>query len=202
MQPSDQALINQICLGEAAAFEIFFARYHGAMHRHIIKIVRDETVCDDLVQEIFLRVWTRAEQWDGSGSVKAWLYRIATNLALNHLRSVRRHPEQPLQATPKALPKENWNDDEEFAIPAWMIDRAAVPPDIAVVETERQRRFWQMVDTLPAEKRDIVHLVYERGMDLGSVAAALAIPEGTVKSRLYHSRRQLAERWGPHDAEW
>ncbi|MEZ4859891.1 MAG: RNA polymerase sigma factor [Caldilineaceae bacterium] len=202
MQPSDQTLISQICVQDAAAFEAFFARYLAAMQRHMLNIVRDEAATEDLVQELFLRVWTRAEQWDGRGPVKAWLYRMAGNLALNHLRTLRRHPQEPLPTTPKALPKEDWNDDDEFAIPAWMIDDAAIRPDAFLVEAERRRRFWQMVDTLPAEKRDVLQLVYNAEMDLHSVAKELGIPEGTVKSRLHHSKRQLAERWGPHDAEW
>lgn len=193
MQPTDQELISQVVARDESAFETLLARYRTAMQRHITRTIRDAAATDDLVQELFLRVWTRAEQWDGRGPVKAWLYRIATNLALNHLRSVRRHPQQPLQTAPKTLPKEDWNDDDEFSVPAWMVDAAAVRPDVAVVEADRQRRFWQMVDALPAEKRDVVRLVYEAEMDLRSVADELGIPEGTVKSRLYHGKRQLAE---------
>ena len=67
------------------------------MQAHIARIVREPAATEDLVQEVFLRVWTRAEQWQGSGTVKGWLYRIATNLSLNHLRSVKRRPQQPLE---------------------------------------------------------------------------------------------------------
>ena len=60
-------------------------------------LVRDEPAAEDLLQETFLRVWTRAGQWNGQGTFKGWLFRIATNLALNHLRTRRRRPEQPLE---------------------------------------------------------------------------------------------------------
>jgi len=202
MQPTDAALISQICGQDEAAFATLFARYQSAMTRHIDKTVRDSAVTEDLVQELFLRVWTRAEQWDSRGSVKAWLYRIGTNLALNHLRSVRRRPQQPLQTTPNPLPKENWNDDDEYEIPAWMIDDAAARPDTTVVDADQRQRFWETVNTLPAEKRDILHMVYAAEMDLQSVADQLAIPTGTVKSRLYHSKRQLAGRLDSYGVEW
>ena len=51
-----------------------------------MRIVRSEPAAEDLLQEVFLRVWTRADQWTGEGTVRAWLLAIATNLALNHLR--------------------------------------------------------------------------------------------------------------------
>lgn len=199
IQPADQQLISQIVARDTDAFEHFFARYHSAMVRHINKMVRDDGATEDLVQELFLRVWNRADQWDGSGSVKAWLYRIAGNLALNHLRTVRRRPQQRLPTMHQPLPKENWNDDDEFSIPAWMIDDAAVRPDVAIVDAEQRKRLWQMVDTLPDEKRAVLRMVYDANMDLRSVAAALGIPEGTVKSRLYHGRKLFAERWSPDE---
>jgi len=195
MHPSDQELIRQIVARDTDAFERLYARYQLAMQRHVVNIVRDASATDDLVQELFLRLWTRAEQWDGRGAVKAWLYRIAGNLALNHLRSVRRRPQQLLPAAPTPLPKENWNDDDEFSVPAWMIDDAALRPDIAVVASEQKERFWQMVDALPDEKRAVLRMVYDAEMDLRTVATELGIPEGTVKSRLYHGRRLLAEQW-------
>lgn len=202
MQTADETLMCQIRAQEEAAFEQFYARYRSAMTRHIDKIVRDAVVTEDLVQELFLRVWTRAEQWEDRGTVKAWLYRIGTNLALNHLRSVRRRPQQSLPTTPKALPKDNWNDDDVYEIPAWMIDDGAARPDVAVIDADHRQRFWQTVDSLPAEKREVVRMVYEAEMDLQSVADALAIPTGTVKSRLYHSRRQLADRLEAYGVEW
>jgi RNA polymerase sigma-70 factor (ECF subfamily) len=93
--PSDQHLMGRVRERDARAFEALFERYGELIRRHLARITRDDAAAQDLVQEVFLRVWTRAEQWDGRGPFKAWLYRIATNLALNHLRSVRRRREQP-----------------------------------------------------------------------------------------------------------
>src|SRR5687767_2583288 len=75
---------------DGAAFETLTARYREPLLRHLVSMVRDGAAADDLLQEALLRVWTRADRWDGRGAVKAWLFRIATNLALNHLRTVRR----------------------------------------------------------------------------------------------------------------
>ena len=90
MGPSDQDLMRRVQERDAGAFETLFSRYREPLRRHRARTVRDDAAADDLAQELFLRVWTRAEQWDGRGAFKAWLFRIAANIALNHLRSVRR----------------------------------------------------------------------------------------------------------------
>ena len=187
-QPNDPQLIRQIQAGDPVAFEDLFARYRPAMQAHIARIVREPAATEDLVQEVFLRVWTRAEQWQASGSVKGWLYRIATNLSLNHLRSVKRRPQQPLE-----IPTDD--SDEDNPLPGWMVDASALTPEAQLEITEQQKLLGQLIDTLPPDKQDIFRMVYDDEMDLSSVASALEIPEGTVKSRLYHGRKRLAEQF-------
>jgi RNA polymerase sigma-70 factor (ECF subfamily) len=186
-QPSDPELIRQIQTGDKAAFEELFDRYRPAMQAHIARIVREPAATEDLVQEVFLRVWTRAEQWQGSGSVKGWLYRIATNQSLNHLRSVRRRPQQPLE-----IPTDDGDDDNP--LPGWMVDASALTPETLLEIVEQQKILGQLINGLPPDKQDVFRMVYDDEMDLHSVANKLRIPEGTVKSRLYHSRKQIAER--------
>ena len=91
----DPVLIASIQEQQAWAFEVLFERYAPAIRRHLHSIVRDAPATEDLLQETYLRVWTRAGQWNGQGAVKGWLFRIATNLALNHLRTRKRRPKQP-----------------------------------------------------------------------------------------------------------
>jgi len=188
--PSDQYLMERVCERDARAFEALFERYGEQIRRHLARITRDDAAAQDLVQETFLRVWTRAEQWDGRGSFKAWLYRIATNLALNHLRSVRRRREQPLNA-----PDELADDEEENSIPAWMIDDSALGPDVILELAERRERLRRLVGRLPDEKREVVRLVHEMELSMRDAADELGVPEGTVKSRLYYAKKRLAREW-------
>jgi RNA polymerase sigma-70 factor (ECF subfamily) len=186
----DQDLLERILEHDARAFETLFERYKEMIRRHLKHIVRDDMTTQDLIQETFLRVWNRAEQWNGRGSFKAWLYRIATNLALNHLRSVRRKREQPLE-----MP-DDWADDEEQdRVPAWMVDASALRPDAAVELAERQALFRRLVEGLPKEKREVFRLVHEMEMSMRDAADELNIPEGTVKSRLYYAKKHLAREW-------
>jgi RNA polymerase sigma-70 factor (ECF subfamily) len=188
--PSDQNLVERIREHDAHAFEILFDRYTEMIRRHLIRIVRTEAVTQDLVQEVFLRVWTHAEQWDGRGSFKAWLYRIATNLALNYLRTVNRRREQSLEIV------DQWYEEEEGdSTPAWLVDASALGPDASLELAEQQALFRRLIETLPQEKREVFRLVHEMEMSMRDVADELGLPEGTVKSRLFYAKKQLARTW-------
>jgi RNA polymerase sigma-70 factor (ECF subfamily) len=190
MQQSDQELIRRIQSQEAEAFEIFFARYQALIYRHIVRIVRSEAVAEDLAQEVFLRVWTHAEQWHGRGSVKGWLYRIGTNLALNQLRSARRRPQESLERV-----TDETNLEDDLSIPGWLIDASAPDPEAAVEMTERRKLFRRLVDQLPEEKREVFRLIYEARLDIQDVAGALGVSAGTVKSRLHYGKKRLTREW-------
>lgn len=186
---SDSKLVASILEGDAHAFEVLFERYAEALQCHTHHIVHDAAAAHDVVQETFLRVWQRAAQWDGSGAFKAWLYRIATNLALNHRRTVERRREIPL-----ILPPGN-DDDEDNLVPAWMMDTSAQGPEAAIEQAEVRARYRQLVNRLPDDKRQVVQMVLEMEMSLRDTADALEIPQGTVKSRLHYARKQLARDW-------
>ena len=198
MDQSDQTLIHKIVKRDAAAFETLFARHSASVRQHILSIVRAESAAEDLVQEVFLRVWTRAEQWNGQGKFTGWLFRIATNLALNHLRTVRRRRQEPLETPPDEFD----NEDERPPDPDWMVDISSRGPEVMVEQAERSQLLWQLVDGLPQEKREVLHLIYQKEMALREVAIELGISEGTVKSRLHYSIRHLTREWKEIASGW
>jgi RNA polymerase sigma-70 factor (ECF subfamily) len=183
---SDQTLIESVQNQQSWAFEALFERYEGAVRRHLVNIVVDEAAAEDLLQETFLRVWTHAGQWRGQGSVKGWLFRIATNLSLNHLRARRRRPEQPLE-----MPETMVDDDELPDTPAWLVDTASLGPEAVVEQVEQGARLQQIIRDLPDEKRELLRLVHQMELSLREAADELGIPEGTAKSRLYYAREQV-----------
>src|SRR5262245_64135428 len=109
---------------DAGAFEALCARYGAALRRHLLRMLRDADAAEDQLQETLLRVWTHAAQWDGRGTPRAWLFRVATNLALNYVRSARRRPQQPLEILPDPI-----EPDQETEVPSWMIDTMSLGPD-------------------------------------------------------------------------
>ena len=187
----DSDLVTSILDRDSHAFEVLVDRYATSLRFYLLHIVHDEAAAYDVVQETFLRVWMRADQWQGEGTFKAWLYRIATNLALNHLRTVQRRRELPLEIPPDV----DDDDDADNRVPAWMVDAGSLGPEAAVEQAEERARYRQLVNKLSEEKRRVFRLVYELEMSLGEAADALDIPEGTVKSRLHYARAQLAREW-------
>jgi RNA polymerase sigma-70 factor (ECF subfamily) len=180
---------------QAWAFDALFERHAGSIRRHLLRIVRDDHTAEDLVQEVFLRVWTRAEQWNGQGAFKGWLFRIATNVALNHLRSQRRRPQQPLETV------EDLDGEESADTPAWLVDNASLGPDEALEASEQSSRLQQIIRDLPVDKREVFHLVHQMEMSLREAADELGIPEGTAKSRLHYARERLSRQWHAWQAE-
>lgn len=196
--PSDDELACRIRARDGAAFELLFERYGEALGRHLGGFVRGgpeaEDAAQDLLQETFLRVWTRAEQWHGQGSFKAWLYGIATNLALNYLRSLRRHPAQTLPGEDPV----KWDEgsrEEDMLAPGWLVDSSVLGPDAALEQTEERARLYRAIDGLPEAKREVFRLVHEMELSIRDAAGHLGIPEGTVKSRLYYAQKKLSEAW-------
>ena len=197
---SDAELIQRIRDRDGQAFDEAVARYAGEVRRQLERIVRDRSAADDLFQEVLLRLWSRSEQFTGSGSLGAWLGRIARNLALNHLRGVRRSRRRPLEFVPPAGQADA--DADDLTDPAWMIDPAARRADELAVRAERHEMLRRLIDRLPPEKREVFRLVREAEMDIDDVADRLGIPAGTVKSRLHYATRDLRSRWADLEDEW
>jgi len=196
---TDRDLAAGLVAGDERAFEQLYADYGEGIRRHISRMVRSGAA-QDLAQEAFLRAWQRAEQWDGRGTFKAWLYRIATNLALNHLRTVRRRREQPLCSSGHSGGAQEADGEEDA--PGWMYDDGALGPDVAVERSERLAQVQQLVDGLSDSKRELFRLVNEYEMSIRDAAEELGIPEGTAKSRLYYARKQLAQQWQALESTW
>lgn len=174
-------LIRRICGGDEAALADLIAENSPVLRLHLARYVAPADA-DDLLQELWLRVWERAGQWDGRGRPLAWLLAIATNLALNHLRG--RRNVVPLEALP----------DEEVPDVATLGCDAIVPgPEEQALWRERLGQVQEAMAQLPPDKQEALRLVRVQGYRLEEAARLLKIPLGTLKSRLHHAHRLLME---------
>ena len=194
--PTDEALLERIAAHDEAAFDAFFARHDAAVRRKVLAMLRDPAATDDVVQEVFLRVWHRADDFEQRGSVAGWLGRIATNLALNHMRTVKRRRQQPLPAV------RFQEDDEDGRVAGVDVtDHNAIAPDAIAAAAEQVDLLAGLVERLDPAKRDVWRLQQNEDLDIASIAEELGIPPGTVKSRLHHARRALAAAWEEIDPD-
>ncbi len=124
-------------------------------------------------------------------------FSYSDQFALNYLRTVRRRKQQPLETSSDPL-----DEDDESSIPEWMTNHALPGPEIVLEQGERSKLLQQLVNGLPAEKREVFRLIHDDEMEMSQVAETLGIPEGTVKSRLYYANRRLARAWRDMAKEW
>lgn len=171
-------LLERFTQGDADAFEHLFRQFQGQVFAWIVRIVRDRGVAEDLTIETFWRIYRARARFRPEGNFRAWAYRIATNLALNHLR--RRHLEDELP--------------EDLAQPS--------SPDAAALR-EASERIQHAVRRLPAKLQVVVMLALVEERSYQEIAEALGIAVGTVKSRVFRAvrilRREL-ERMGVEHA--
>lgn len=152
--------------GEVDAFEAIYRRSHQDIYRWIVRMVRDPGIAEDLVVETFWRIYRSRATFDWTRSFEAWSRRIATNVARDYLR---RRP-------------------SEVELPAALAQPAR--PDPAVGH-DIQRKVRMAVAQLPARHRIVALLALVEEQSHHDIAAALGIPVGTVKSRLFHAIRLL-----------
>ena len=151
--------------------------------------MQNPDAAEDLLQEVFVRVWTKASTWNNTGPARAWIYRIASNLALNYLRSIRRRSETSLDDTRSVV------DDDEAEQEAYRQFESDVPgPDTQYERTHVLNMVRELIQNLPESKREVMQLVHSGDLSVNEAAEALGIPDGTVKSRLHYGRRAIESR--------
>src|SRR5882757_9837296 len=90
---SDEVLIGRIASGDRLAMQVLFARHHVRVYRFVLRLVRDESVAEDLISEVFVDVWRQAGRFEGRSQVSTWLLAISRFKALSALR---RRPDEEL----------------------------------------------------------------------------------------------------------
>jgi RNA polymerase sigma-70 factor, ECF subfamily len=153
--------------------QVLFARHHVRVYRFVLRLVRDESVAEDLISEVFLDVWRQAGRFEGRSQVSTWLLAIARFKALSALR---RRPDEEL-------------DDET----AEAIEDPSDDPEVALDKKDKSAAIRKCLVKLSAEHREIIDLVYYHEKSVEEVAQIVGIPENTVKTRMFYARKRLAE---------
>ncbi len=162
---------------DPAAFRELYEAYGPRVKAYMMRKGADAGTAEDLAQETLLTVWRKAGLYAGDrGSMTTWVFAIARNLRIDRLRR-----EVPWQELPEGR----------------LAEASSEPlPDEAMAEKERQLRVQGALAELPPEQREVVSLAYLEGLSHSEIAARLALPLGTVKSRMriaYQKIRQTLE---------
>ncbi|MFN8586749.1 MAG: RNA polymerase sigma factor [Candidatus Eisenbacteria bacterium] len=173
-EPDDAALARRIKRGDPGAFDEFFSRFAGRLLAYLIGMVRNREAAEDLLQEALLRVFRQIETCRDPGAFRAWVYRIATNLAITELRRRRYRGTDTLGPEALDVPDPEPSD-----------------PGCLWVESERERAVEDALERLPDDQRVVLLLRVREDMPIAMIAHVIGVPEGTIKSRLHHAVRKL-----------
>ena len=177
--PADDALAR-LRRGDLDALESIIPEYQHRLYRFLWRVVQEPSVADDLFQQTWVRVMERISTYSDRYAFDAWLFSIARNLAIDHLR--RKHPFS-IDAP-----------DDEGARPLDRLAGAGADPLEEVLEFERGAILAVAMGELPAIHREVLTLRFEEGMKLEQIAEAANIPLSTVKSRLSRALESLRRR--------
>jgi RNA polymerase sigma-70 factor (ECF subfamily) len=170
--------------GEERAFQELVTRYQTRLLNFIYRTIGDREKAEDLVQEVFIRVYRHIGRFDRSKKFSTWIYTIASNLAKNELRNRSRNPLVLFQTI-----KKNWQEDDR---PLQFEDANSRPDDLY-----RKRHLRELVEEsvaqLPAHHREVFVLRELEGKSYEEIAEITDCNLGTVKSRLNRARTSFAE---------
>jgi RNA polymerase sigma-70 factor, ECF subfamily len=170
---SDEMLLESIADGGRTSMHILYSRHNVRVYRFILRIVRDATMAEDLVSQVFLDVWRTARQFEGRSQVSTWLLSIARFKALTALRQ-RRHEDI---------------DQEDML----EIADEADTPEASLDRSNTSAILRACVAKLSPAHREIINLVYYHEKSVEEAGEIIGIPQSTVKTRMFYARRQLAE---------
>ena len=175
---NDEQLMQQISYRDLEAFRVLYDRYGDLVYSTALRIVRDVQLAQDMVQEIFLKIWRKPESYVAErGRFATWLISIARNRAVDEIRSRKRRYRHET-ASPEQQGRE---------LPASDQDDPALTAELA----DQRRLVLAALAELPPEQRRVIELAYFGGLTQQEIAQRLSQPLGTVKTRIRLGMQKL-----------
>jgi RNA polymerase sigma-70 factor (ECF subfamily) len=183
--PEEARLIRACQDGDSAAFNLLVWRWEKPLYNFVYKYVGHATLAEDLVQDTFVRMLKSIGRYAHQGSFSTWLYRIAINLCKDHLKR-------------KRAPMVSLHDYYTTGSGERVYVQDRIPDersrtDDGLKADEREELVRRLLSSLPEEERIVILLKEYQELTFREIAEVLNVPEGTVKSRLYHALRSMRE---------
>ena len=189
--PTDEELIARVLAGDETSYGTLVARYQDYVYTIAVRIVGSDEDAEDIAQEAFVRAYRALPRFRGDSKFSSWLYRIATNRALTHLKRRRRRAD--------TVDIESGSHVEAVVIDDGRSEETS--PELRVRDEEFRRAVRAAVLELPEQYRVVVTLFYLEERSYKEVVATLGIPMGTLKTHLHRARALLREILTKHHLE-
>jgi RNA polymerase sigma-70 factor, ECF subfamily len=179
---SDAQIMLRVKGGDDSAFEYLVQKYRRPMLNFMYRMAHNSAVAEDLAQEVFLRVYRSREKYEASAKFTTWLYRIASNLAVNHARDTRhQRPENTVSLD---------EPDQESGLTMDLPDNS-LSAEEAIVRRERLAAIRQRVEGLPERQKMALIMHKYQQMDYHQIAEVLKLSESAIKSLLFRAYETL-----------
>jgi RNA polymerase sigma-70 factor (ECF subfamily) len=181
----DAAIMLRVAAGDEAGYSYLVEKYHRQMIHFLLRMVHNQAVAEEMAQEVFLRVYRSRESYRAEAKFSTWLYRIATNLAVNHARDTKH--ERSAQAVYLDAP-----DPETGTTPDLADDEPTVEQKL--LREERMAAIRKHVMALPERQRMAVLMHKYQGMDYREIGEVLKLSESATKSLLFRAYQTLRDK--------
>ena len=184
-QLTDAEVMLELKAGNMEAFDVLLNKYRKQIIHFMFRMVHNQAVAEELAQEVFLRVYRSRETYRAEARFSTWLYRIATNLGVNHARDTRHER----AASTVYL-------DEPDAETGTTPDVADTTPsaEAKILRTERMKAIKEHVMALPERQRTAVLMHKYEGLDYKQIGEVLKLSESATKSLLFRAYQTLREK--------
>jgi RNA polymerase sigma factor (sigma-70 family) len=166
---SDRQLMNAVAQGEETAFGELYQRHGTAIFNYLFRLIHEEALAEDLLQETFVAIWKGAHSFRGKSKAKTWMFGIAHNKAVSWLRRNRPDSLHEGQTAPGIEPN----------------------PETTSIINWRNRELLTALNSLSPNHRAVIELVFVQEMAYADIAKVMHCPLGTVKSRVSYALRHL-----------
>lgn len=182
---NDAEVMLELKAGNMDAFDVLLAKYRKPIVHFMFRMVHNQAVAEELAQEVFLRVYRSRETYRAEARFSTWLYRIATNLGVNHARDTR-HERSASTVYLDAV------DADTGTTPDVADDTPTIEADL--LQKERMNAIRQHVMALPERQKTAVLMHKYEGMDYRQIGEVLKLSESATKSLLFRAYQTLRER--------
>jgi RNA polymerase sigma-70 factor (ECF subfamily) len=181
----DAQVMLRVKDGDDAGFEYLVTKFRRPMMAFMYRMAHNTSVAEELVQEVFLRVYRSRQTYNAEAKFSTWLYRIATNLAVNHARDTKyERPEMTVNLD---------EPDQETGSTIDLPDQT-MTAEQAILRRERMAAIRQHVQNLPERQRMAVLMHKYQGMDYRQIGEVLKLSESATKSLLFRAYETLREK--------
>ena len=184
-ESSDAAIMLRVAAGDESGFNYLVEKYHRAMIHFLFRMVRNQAVAEEMAQEVFLRVYRSRESYRAEAKFTTWLYRIATNLAVNYARDTRH--ERAAQTVYLDAPGEETGTTPDVAD-----DEPSAEQHL--LREERMKAIRTHVMALPERQRMAVLMHKYQGLDYRQIGEVLKLSESATKSLLFRAYQTLRDK--------